>query len=1034
MACPLVAEMPRPEGLDAPVPRVRRGLSPERPLSELLPRRWTTEEGLPSNTLSDLLFTRRGELWIASFSGLSRFDGLSFTVFDKETVPELETNGFYAIFEGDDDTLWLGTQGGGIWSLRDGRFERHFGDLLQGTVGTLMLDHQQRLWASVNGQGVARFEEGKLVWLDLPMLRNVIVTELLEHPPGVLWLGTDKRGVIRLEGDRVQAFTVDDGLPSNSINLLATENEGLWIGTQNGLVYWENGVLTVDEELGSSGINDVRRDDYGNLWIATERGLVRRNALDGRLENLVIEGAQNLGAASAIAFDQEGSLWFSSSARGLYQLRESMISRFGESSGLIDSRANIVVEIEPGVLLAGFDGGLIYRIDPQGNTPLPLDPPLADGRIRDFLRDRRGNVWIASYAGLLRLAPDGEQRLYTTVDGLPANQIRVLLEDRRGRLWIGTGNGGLARLDGGRFEVLDMASGLLSNFIFSLEESPQGDLLVGTHEGLNVLHPDGSITTYRSHRDLPGSLVFNTHTAEDGAVWVCTNGGLARLHDHGSRVLTEREGLPDEAVFDLVFDRLGNAWMSSAMGIVQVPQGQLEAYMDGTRQRVEATVYDHREGLANRECTGATRLTLASDGRLWIPTLGGLSALDPSHIPTNPIPPPVLIHRFEVDGETIEPSLKDPTEITQAGRRFVFGFSALSFLVPSRTQVRYRLEGLDEEWIDAGADRSAVYTSLPPGEYAFHVIAANNDGVWNDVGASIAFRIRPKLHQTFLFRAASVLTLALAGLGLFRWRMKVVERRNQRLEGIISDLRSAQGERQQLIEELELRNDEMERFIYTVSHDLKSPLLTIRGFLGLVERDAVKGRLDRLAGNIERIDGAAVRMAQLLDELLELSRIGRMRNPSTTCDLKTVTAEALELVAGRLESHGVVVEIADDLPAVQGDRPRLVEVFQNLVDNAVKFMGDQSEPRITIGCRPANPRPVITVGDNGIGIEPAYHEKVFGLFDRLDAKTEGTGVGLAIVQRIVEIHGGTIWVESEGLAGEGSTFCFTLDNEVATQA
>jgi len=243
----------------------------------------------------------------------------------------------------------------------------------------------------------------------------------------------------------------------------------------------------------------------------------------------------------------------------------------------------------------------------------------------------------------------------------------------------------------------------------------------------------------------------------------------------------------------------------------------------------------------------------------------------------------------------------------------------------------------------------------------------------------------------------------------------------------ITERKQAEAERERLIVELENRNAELEQFTYTVSHDLKSPLITIRGFLGYVEKDAQAGNLERLRADMVRIVEATDKMHRLLTELLELSRIGRMMNPPQVVPFETVAREAVALVQGRLAARGVRVEIVPDLPTVHGDRARLVEVVQNLVDNAAKFMGDQPEPRIEIGQRghDADGKPILFVRDNGLGIEPQYHERVFGLFDKLDAKTEGAGVGLALVLRIIEVHGGRIWVESKG-AGSGTTICFTL--------
>lgn len=252
-----------------------------------------------------------------------------------------------------------------------------------------------------------------------------------------------------------------------------------------------------------------------------------------------------------------------------------------------------------------------------------------------------------------------------------------------------------------------------------------------------------------------------------------------------------------------------------------------------------------------------------------------------------------------------------------------------------------------------------------------------------------------------------------------------VQERTVELEQEIAERKQAEKMQETLIAELEAKNTELERFTYTVSHDLKSPLITIGGFVGFLEKDALAGDVERIQADMTYINDAVSKMQRLLGELLELSRIGRQMNPPETIPFAEIAREAVAVVHGRLASRGVEVEVASDLPDVYGDRARLVEVVQNLVDNACKFMGDQPHPRIEIGVRWKEDEPVFFVRDNGMGIEPQYQSKVFDLFEKLDSQSEGTGVGLALVKRIVETHGGKIWVESAGV-GQGSTFCFTL--------
>jgi signal transduction histidine kinase len=257
------------------------------------------------------------------------------------------------------------------------------------------------------------------------------------------------------------------------------------------------------------------------------------------------------------------------------------------------------------------------------------------------------------------------------------------------------------------------------------------------------------------------------------------------------------------------------------------------------------------------------------------------------------------------------------------------------------------------------------------------------------------------------------------------WRQSLVG-----IYGAVQDIterKIVEGEREQLIGKLEAKNTELERFTYTVSHDLKSPLVTIRGFLGYIEKGLASGNTEHVMEDIARITDATNKMQQLLTDLLELSRIGRLMNPSESVSFNIIADEAIELVRGNIENYRVQVQVMPDMPEVYGDRTRLVEVVQNLLDNACKFMGAQPEPVIIMGSSGSdkNGKLVFFVQDNGIGIDPLFHDRVFGLFNKLDPHSEGTGIGLSLVKRIIEIHDGRIWIESDG-SGNGSIFYFTL--------
>jgi signal transduction histidine kinase len=436
----------------------------------------------------------------------------------------------------------------------------------------------------------------------------------------------------------------------------------------------------------------------------------------------------------------------------------------------------------------------------------------------------------------------------------------------------------------------------------------------------------------------------------------------------------------------------------------------------------------------------------SSSGELFFGGIDGFNSFFPDRIEVNTRPPPVVLTAFSKLNRPAD--LERPIfdlEALELGHRDTivsFEFAALDYTAPERNRYRYQLQGFSNEWIELGHRRRVSFTNLDPGRYVLRFMGSNNDGVWNEEEAEIVLSVAPPPWGTWWAWSLYALA-ALAVVGVFvRAQQRKVERErevNRRLREIdqlrgellvnlktVVDKRTSEvAERGRLLAEVEAKNAELERFTYTVSHDLKSPLVTIKGFLGMLERDAAAGDEERVRHDVRRIHAAADKMQRLLEELLHLSRVSHQAVKPEAVPLAELAREAWELVAGAVAERGVEVAIEPALPVVMADRLRLREVYQNLLANAVEYMGDQPAPRVEVGMRWQGEETVFFVRDNGRGVEPRYRNKIFGLFERLDTGREGTGIGLAVVKRIVEMHGGRIWVESEG-EGRGSTFCFTL--------
>ncbi len=998
------------------------GAEPEQYLYEV----WQHEQGLPQISVLALVQDDDGYLWLGTLEGLVRFDGLGFTVFNRSNTPQLGSNVVTAVVPDRAGGLWIGTR-----------------------------------------RGLGRWQDGRLTDITPEDEPVVDVQLLFPDRRGRLWIGSH-HGLHRLDGDRRITYTTRDGLAHDFVWAIQDDPEGnLWIGTQEGLSRLENGAFTsytTRDGLAHDHVRALYEDRRGRLWIGTAEGIQRLE--DGRFITCTPGAGPARPAVRLFYENQRGDLWIGTMS-GLYRLTDGVFSFYNQETGLPGNRVRAILEDREGSLWIGTLFGGLCRLRDRKIAVVGAAEGLPSDMVWAIRQDRTGNVWVGTDRGLARIAPDGAITTYTTRDGLPHPDVWTLYEDRRGDLWVGTCALGLARLREGAFHAHtrgersdgcvtcihedragDLWFGsagaglhrlvdgrlhtyttpdLLSNNVRDLYEDPQGTLWIATDGGLSR-HAGGSFSAFTQH-DLGTGSIWSLHGDRAGTLWLGFRGdGLGRLRDGKWTRFCVRDGLFDDQVYRILEDSRGRLWMSSNRGIFTVPKQELDDFAAGRISGITSLSFGRTDGMRSNEANGRGHPAgwRTRDGKLWFPTIKGAAIVDADHLDRNAVPPGVVIEEVLVDKQPTDPDR--PAVLAAGAKVFEFRYVALSLLAPERIRYRYRLEDFDDDWVDAGTHRLVHYTNLKPGNYRFRVIAANSDGVWNETGDSFEFYLRPAVYQTWYFYLACIVAAGLLGLGVHRYRIRRLVRHNQALHRMKMQLEAKNTELELKHGELEAKNTELERFTYTVSHDLKSPLFTVEGFLGMLEKDAAAGDRERMNADLRYIRDATTKMGRLLEELLELSRIGRIVNPPEEIALGELVREAVELVAGRVSERGVELVIAPEMPMVVADRPRLREVVQNLIENAVKFMGTQEQPRIEITASEEDRETVCHVRDNGIGIDPKYHEQVFGLFDKLDPHGEGTGIGLALVRRILEVHGGRIWVESEG-RGRGSTFSFTIPRE-----
>ena len=763
-----------------------QALDPARSLDQYGLDSFQSKDGLPQNSVQVITETPDGYLWLGTQEGLVRFDGLRFAVFDRSNTPAFANNHVTALLPSPGG-LWVGTFGGDLveWRGRPSSVRSVPLRPQPGAVVSLASDREGRLWIATatglflkTGERVERYGTGE----GLPSDQ---IRALLTDLDGTVWLGTS-RGLVRLRDGRTSVTTERDGLPGDDVQALARGPDGaLWAGTSKGLArHDEKGwrVFRTREGLTHDSVRTLHVDPQGTLWIGTAGGLSRHR--DGALASLTSRDGLTSDSLAALYTDREGSLWIGTDGGGLSRLKESKAASYGLRQGLSNELVYSLAGARDGGLWVGTYGGGIDHLRDGRFSPVLRGDRLGATRVRALLESRAGELWIGTDVALHRYAR-GHVETFGTDHGLPAAPVRVLYEDRQGAVWVGTDGGGLLRVDGRRL-VPDARPGLPSNQVRAILEDAHGGFWVGTYAGLAVMR-DGRYQSYTTAQGLSHDYVRSLHESADGTLWIGTyGGGLTRLRDGRFTAITSRDGLFSDVVFRILEDAAGDLWMSCNKGVFRVKRSELDEFADGTRARIHSEVLDEADGMSSRECSGGSpggwRTT---DGRMWFPTVQGVVAVDPSRLPRNPAPPPVVLERMSADNEDVD--LTSPARLPPRRKRLEFAYTALSFVAPERIRYRYRLEGFDPDWVDAGPGHQAVYTRLPPGPYRFRVVAANADGAWNESGAVYSFELQPSFYETAWFWPLAALVVALLAGGLHVWRIRRLRQNEETLQQRIQE-------------------------------------------------------------------------------------------------------------------------------------------------------------------------------------------------------------------------------------------------------
>ncbi|MHA4806847.1 hybrid sensor histidine kinase/response regulator transcription factor [Flavitalea flava] len=1034
------------------------------------------QDGLSDNHVNAILKDHRGFLWFGTRSGLNRYDGYSFKVFrhDDTDSTSLTDGNIQRIFEGPEDKLYISTGTGGlnIYDPLKEQFVPHTDAYLQSLhllrygLATIIHGKNGCYYFVYTDSGVYRYEPGKVA---VPVLKNIKgmdripagVKDAAMDSSGGLWLSYGKGTLERIDlaGGKVsfQSDALEQRLPVPfGYKLFIDTRDKLWLyapGNLSGL--WEFDRQTGEflhfsrdsgmVRLSSNIVSDITEDDRGLIWIATDQGgLDLLDKVTHTVRNLRHSDEERSISENTIATlyqDNTGTIWVGTFKKGIGYYHPKMLRfpLYRRQPGLPESLpfndVNCFAEDGKGNIWIGTNGGGLIYFDRVLNTFARFrheagnSNSLSGDVVVVMTVDHRGWLWIGTYQGGLDCYDGTKFIHYRHLESDPASlsddRIYALREDRNSDLWIGTMYGGLDRLDrtSGKFYHNNVAIpySIHSNYVSSLEEDSAANLWIGTAYGINVLIRNTGKYIYLTSESskLTDNIVFGMACDHKGNMWVATRQGLsvmARGKDT-FQVFRMKDGLPSNTILSVLEDRDHFLWVSTSGGVSRIAVSE-----EGGRFRIKCVNFDGYDGLQGREFNENAALRTRS-GELLFGGANGFNLFKPELIGRDENIPPVVLTGLQLYNKEVPlpaSTLSDgKLVLSYDENNFTLEFAALSYINARKNKYKYQLIGFDKDWMQSdGRNRRATYTNIDPGEYEFRVRASNSDGVWNDKGISIHVLVKPPFWKTgFAYVIYILLVLGVLYLG----RMSILRRAKARF-ALAEERREA------------LRVHELDRmkikFFTNLSHEFRTPLSLILSPVDKLIRSVEDPGWRQLAMTIER---NAKRLLHLVNQLLDIRKmeVNELKLNMRQGDIASFIKATVNSFTDLAEERGVTFRYETQVEHLQTlfDKDKVERILFNLLSNSFKFTPTGSSVMVTLNVAEKDEKGALLelkVKDTGIGIPPALQSKIFDSFFQGEMpghiRNQGTGIGLAITREFVEMHGGTIKVES--MPGKGS--CFTI--------
>lgn len=772
---------------------------------------WGLEEGLPQSSVNDIIQSQSGYLWMATFGGLVRFDGNTFTSFNRSNTPGMRSDRVLHIFEDADGILWLSTEDGFI-RFENGIAQTFFieqEELQVFSPKKVLEDRYGVMWLTINNR-VYRKNKSVFEQVDISIGTDKINTALADT--NGVWLGMDKVVMKTYRDEVIQIYDLSPNIEHNIIDVIEyPKGSGiLLVGTNgDGIIKIEDDTFTFYDEsdgLPSKEFWKFYVDKQQVLWVNSYAGTTRYDGTSFRSFK-PLEAEKDM--QFVVTFeDSEGNYWFGTSGEGLIKVRPSIINTIDVDDGIFNEKMLSIASLQNELLVFATNCGGVYTWTGNRAIVAPINQYLPNQCVWTVFQQSNGDIWFGS-KGLYRsksLETKGEY--YGEEQGFTDLDVFAMMEDRDGNLWIGCING-VYKFDGEQFQRFSTLDGLSYNDTRVIYEDTDGSIWFGSAAGLthysNGVFKKVSLST--NSTDIKANrepYIRAIHRDEDGVLWLGTYGdGLFRIKGASITQISSDNGLFDNIVSHIVEDEAGNFWMGSNRGIFRAQRSELNEFSEGKKTEIRSYSYGTGDGMKSPETNGGFQPStyLSSNGDIYFPTVSGVSVVSTRKVESNNVVPPLFIETLRTSDQTItnEKSITLPYN----NSFLEINYTALSFTEPKKLSFRYMMEGLDDDWIEIGNHRMALYSKIPAGHYTFRVTASNNDGEWNIEGASIQVIIVPPFWQTNWFYTLIGLVFIALGPSIYYFRIRKLTKENERQKQFTEQLiESQEQERRRIASDL----------------------------------------------------------------------------------------------------------------------------------------------------------------------------------------------------------------------------------------